>query len=303
MHTLPAVACVKHHWPQARVSWVVNPEWTPLLQGNPYVADVIEFPRQRFRGVFGWTRFPQWVRALRERVQPDLALDFQGLFRSALIGRWSGGQVWGTSDAREGARFLHHRVVQVPRRFAPVHAVTRMMKLVEALGCPVPEKLEWPLPGGAAPRAELPRDYVLLHPFSRGSGKSLRPNEVTAFCRTLAPRPVVVVGRSDVRLGKQENVTNLLNATSLPELCWLIRHAAFTVSVDSGPMHIASALTERLLAIHTWTEPRRVGPFQPNAWIWKDGRIRKMNSLPPGDHCSRPNIGTWVAAQLQPAAK
>jgi ADP-heptose:LPS heptosyltransferase len=235
------------------------------------------------------------VRTLKRRVRPDLVLDFQGLFRSALIGRGTGGEVWGTSDSREGARWLHHRVVRVPSRNESVHAVTRGLALVEALGCARPDRLDWPLPPGAPPRGFTPpTGYVLFHPFSRGEGKSLGVEEVVAFCSALAPRPVVIAGRADAKLPAIANAENLLNATSLPELCWLIRNAAFTVSVDSGPMHIAAALTDRLLAIHTWSDPLRVGPFRPEAWVWKDGKVGRMGAYPAGEPCSRQELGEWV---------
>src|SRR2546422_1493547 len=58
----------------------------------------------------------------------------------------------------------------------------------------------------------------------------------------------------------------------------LFRSARFVVSVDSGPMHIAAAVNGRLLSIHTWTDPRRVGPYNPNAWVWKNGRSEEHTS-------------------------
>src|SRR5688572_24357019 len=189
VHTLPAVACAKKQWATAEIRWLVNPEWAPLLAGNPHLAEVIEFPRAQLGGLFGWAMFPGWARALKRRAHPDLVLDFQGLLRSALIGRAVGGQVWGTSDSREGARWLHHRVARVPARSEPVHAVSRTLALVERLGCARPETLEWPLPAGTQPAAlSAPSDYVLLHPFARGTGKSLNVEEVVALCAALAPR-------------------------------------------------------------------------------------------------------------------
>jgi heptosyltransferase I len=298
VHTLPAVARVKHCWPEAQIRWLVNPEWAPLLTGNPHLTEVIEFPRKTLGGIFGWTRFPAWVRKLKQRAQPDLVLDFQGLLRSALIGRCVGGQVWGTSDSREGARWLHHRVARVPSRAEPVHAVTRGLALVDAIGCARQEHLEWPLPQGIPPAGTtLPADYILLHPFSRGAGKSLDSAEVAAFCESLAPRTVVIAGRSDTPVPPLHHVINLLNRTSLPELCWLIRNAAFTVSVDSGPMHIAAALTERLLAVHTWSDPLRVGPYRERAWVWKDGRVCRMGDFPGGQACPRSDLPHWISRQ------
>jgi len=39
-------------------------------------------------------------------------------------------------------------------------------------------------------------------------------------------------------------------------------------------MHIAAALDARLLSIHTWSDPRKVGPYSEKAWIWQGGEIR-----------------------------
>jgi heptosyltransferase-1 len=298
VHTLPAVAAVKRRWPSARLTWLVNPEWAPLLAGNPTVDDIVEFPRKKLGGLFGWRHFPAWLRELRARVQPDLVLDFQGLLRSALIGRGVGGEVWGTSDSREGARFLHLHIVPVAPRSAPVHAVTRTLALAAAVGAKTAAPLEWPLPAGTPPRPDLPARYVLLHPFSRGADKSLTVAEVDALCAELAPTPVILAGHSKAQPAAAPNVVNLLNATTLPELGWLIRQAAFVVSVDSGPMHIAAALTENLLAIHTWSDPRQVGPFQPKAWVWRAGQIGRMSAFPTAEVCPRDALGSWVAARL-----
>ena len=298
VHTLPAAARVRRRWPRARLAWLVNPEWAPILAGNPDVDEVIEFPRQRFRGLAGWMRLPGWIRALRTRVKPDMVLDFQGLLRSAVIARGAGGESWGTSDSRECARLLHHHVVPVPPRSEPFHAVNRYLALVEAIGCSAGGPLEWRIPEGTPPAGTPPR-FVLLHPFSRWSDKSLTGEEVTSFCRDLAPVPVVIAGCGDRSVSQPGNATDLLNRTNLPELCWLLRHALFVVSVDSGPMHIAAAVTSNLLAIHTWSDPRKVGPFRADAFVWKEGRLGRMSDFPGGESCDRSQLGRRVADLLR----
>jgi ADP-heptose:LPS heptosyltransferase len=102
---------------------------------------------------------------------------------------------------------------------------------------------------------------------------------VADFCRALAPARVVLVGRSEEALPAVGNVENLLNRTTLAELIWLIRRAAFVVSVDSGPMHIAAALTSHLLSIHTWSDPAKVGPYRPEAWVWKGDSLFQMKDI------------------------
>ena len=85
-------------------------------------------------------------------------------------------------------------------------------------------------------------------------------------------------------------------------MIWLIRRAAFVVSVDSGPMHIAAALTGRLLSLHTWSDPRQVGPYRPEAWIWQHAILRQVRDFDRRDAgIPAPNlsaVATWVASQL-----
>ena len=298
VHTLPAVACIKKRWPGARVSWLVNPLWAPLLDGNADIDEIVEFPRGEFRGLGGLLRFSRWAGTLKDRVKADLVLDFQGLLRSAYLARKAGGESWGTSDSREGARFFHRHVVGVPPRSAPVHAVTRYLSLVAALGCDTTGPLEWKLPRAALP-AGLPEGYVVLHPFSRGVGKSLTVEQVAEFCAALAPFPVVIAGRADEKSVAAPNVVDLLNRTTLPELCEVLRNARFVVSVDSGPMHIAAALNPRLLSIHTWSDPRKVGPYFPDAWVWKDGRVGRMKDFPGGTPCALNELPVWLRSILK----
>ncbi len=301
MHTLPAVALLKRHWPASRLTWLVNPEWAPLLAGNPDVDEVAIFPRGEFRGLAGWAKIPRWAQQIAAR-KADLVLDFQGLLRSALIGRLSrGGRLVGLSDAREGARFLYDQVAEVS---GARHAVDRYLRLVSAVGVPIPPPLEWPLPAGEAPAGfSATAPFVLLHPFSRGAGKSLTAAQVRDFCAGLAPVRVVLAGRTEEPVEARENVTNLLNRTTLTELIWLLRRAAFTVSVDSGPMHIAAAVTASLLSIHTWSDPAKVGPYRPEAWVWKGGVLFQMSDLArPDSHLPCPEIreaARWVKSRVQ----
>jgi hypothetical protein len=137
--------------------------------------------------------------------------------------------------------------------------------------------------GDPVPRFDESVPFVLLHPFARGQRKSLSDLVIDEFCRVLSPSRVVLVGLSNRTFPVRENCVSLINQTTLLQLIWLIRAARFTVSVDSGPMHIASALSERLVSIHTWSDPRRVGPYNPDAWIWKGGdllRVRELQSAP-----------------------
>jgi ADP-heptose:LPS heptosyltransferase len=271
------VALVRDANPGAAITWVINPEFAPLLRGNPDVDHVHFFPRGELRGLGVPQSLLPWLKKTHT-IQPDLALDFQGLLRSALIAKVSGAkEIYGMSDAREGSRWFYDRVAKVNRRG---HAVNRYLKLAECAGATVGETLRWSIPtGDLLPRFDDYPPFILLHPFARGGGKSLSNAVIEELCRAFSPTRVVIVGQSRRKIEPPENCIDLTDQTSLLQLIWLIRGARFVVSIDSGPMHIAAAVNNRLLSIHTWTDPSRVGPFNPNAWIWKHGQLLRAGEL------------------------
>jgi heptosyltransferase I len=271
------VALIRDVHQHAEITWIINPELAPLLRGNPDVNHVHVFPRGEFRGLGASRSLLPWLKSTR-KLRPDLALDFQGLLRSALIGKVScAKEFYGMSDAREGSRWFYDRVAKVNRND---HAIERYLKLAQCAGASVGDALRCPLPtGDPLPRFDEYPPFILLHPFARGPRKSLSNSVIEQLCHAFAPTRVVIVGRSHRRIETPENCVELTNQTSLLQLIRLIRAAAFIISVDSGPMHIAAAITSRLVSIHTWTDPRRVGPYNPDAWIWKHGQLLRVSEL------------------------
>jgi heptosyltransferase-1 len=279
VHTLPSAALLKQQWPQLMLRWVANTEWTALVEGSPLLSEVIAFPRRRFRGPMGGLRALPWLVQLGRR-RPDVALDFQGLLRSALIARASRGRfIAGLSDAREGARFFYSHTVPVD---AAAHAIDRCLALVRAFGATgdAPSVRDV-IPAGDALNVDLPNRFILLHPIARGAGKSLTPLQIAQLTQALDAFPVVIAGVSSQPAPGvlPANVLDLTNRTSLSQLIWLIRRAAFVISVDSGPMHLANALERPLVGIHSWSDPRKVGPYDPAAWTWKGGKIVRRHEI------------------------
>ena len=312
MHALPAVAVLREAAPTAKIRWAVNSEWIPLLANQPHIDEIIPFPRREFRGPAGLFKFLSWTKCLREPVAPEFAFDFQGLLRSGIMAKRSGAPFrYGLSDAREGAHLFHNRRVDVSGK---KHAVDRCLAMTGGLGLPIPDEPQFELPPAALrdeSRARLPSGpFVLLHPFSRGRAKSIAPHMLPIFCRSTEPLQVVIVGRTEAEIPPlPDNATNLVNETSLPELIALIREARFTVSVDSGPMHLAAAITDELLALHTWSDPREVGPWRKTAFVWKNGKIARVKEAPEEWYASElPSrleedalfeIGLWLTKYLE----
>jgi ADP-heptose:LPS heptosyltransferase len=278
IHSLPVVSAIHRHWPEAELRWLIQPAWRSLVEGHPGVSGTILFPRDKFRGPSGWFRSVAWLGTLRD-WKPDLAIDLQGLLRSALFARISGAaRVVGLSDAREGARLLHGERVRVD---SAAHAVTRYLGVLDHLGIPKPERPEFVLPEGRLPAGfSTTTPYVVLHPFARGEGKSLNGEMIRAFAQGASESRVVVVGRGTLPGGLPPNLEDWTNRTDLLELTAILRGASFVVSSDSGPMHLAAALhPARTLAIHLWSDPLKVGPCFPESLVWKNGRVSRVADL------------------------
>src|SRR5215203_6811429 len=145
VHTLPALAALRVGMPQAEISWVVERQSSEILKDNPFLDRLIEVDTKALRRglMSGETlRAPrQQLRRLRASAF-DIALDFQGLLKSASIARLSGARrVFGYSRAalREpaSALFLSRRVA-VPRN---IHVIRKSLLLLqESLGISAPAK-------------------------------------------------------------------------------------------------------------------------------------------------------------------
>src|SRR3954451_11999035 len=161
LHTLPAVAWLKENQPGWQLTWLVEPRWAPLLEGNASVDRVLHLQRNDLAGLL------ETRRALRT-AGFDAAVDFQGLLKSA-IPAWASGARdrigFVRSQLREPlASIFYTRTV----RSEAAHVVDRNLDLAAACaGLPADNSPRvFPLPPGQA-SASLPAgDFVLASPLA-----------------------------------------------------------------------------------------------------------------------------------------
>jgi len=251
IHALPAVASLKHSFPRSHVSWVIRTRWMPLLEGNPFVDEVIPFERT-LSGVLGTRRKLRGHRL-------DLAIDFQGLIQSALVAAAARpDRIVGfhRSQVREkAATWFYSTCIET---HAP-HVVDRNLELVAGAGA---SNLlhTFSLPEGS-PEGTLPEGkFVLTSPLA-GWGSKQWPVE---FYQELAARlsvPLVVNGPPDA----EEILSKIRGAhvhlSGIAGLIHATRRAQAVIGVDSGPLHLAAALSKPGVAIFGPTDPLRNGPY------------------------------------------
>ena len=282
------VALVRRALPAGPLRWLINPEWAPLLEGNPHVDEVVDFPAPEFRGVRGVLRIAPWARqTARTRQAPISSSIFKGLLRSALIAKACAAvRTHACRPVRCPGRcalFLRSTVDVSRHRRMPSIATSRSPR-----GCrrSASTSADAPLELAAAAGRRRPRASSRGGAVHPPAPLLARRGKIT-YART-SPRvlPGACAGRKIVIAGPQRG--GAAARSTSPSICSTAPRSrtdladpprAFVVSVDSGPMHIAAALTPRLLSIHTWSDPRKVGPYQPEAWVWKDGALFQMKHL------------------------
>lgn len=132
VHSLPAVSWFKTRVPQAKITWVVEPLSKDLLLGNPCVKRVVVFEKKKFKSLSP-TAMKAFAGELNQ-TKYDVAIDLQGLFKSAAICRASGARkIFGFSDAREMAPLAYtDRINTGDYNSFDKHVVLHNMRLANA---------------------------------------------------------------------------------------------------------------------------------------------------------------------------
>jgi len=255
IHALPAVTALKLGYPDARLTWVVEPKWAPLLEQNPFVDRVLPLDRGSLAGLLAGRR------ALRE-TRCRFAVDFQGLLKSALVALAARpGRIFGFDAGqvreRAAAVFYTHRISS-----AAAHVVDRNLDLAAAAGAAAAGSPVFPLPPGRA-EGDLPAgDFVLASPLAGWASKQWPLAHYRALAARLAGDLGIplVLNVPPGALGEAVDPA-VAHGSSLPGLIHATRRAAAVLGVDSGPLHLAAALAKPGVAIFGPTDPARNGPY------------------------------------------
>src|SRR5580658_990727 len=252
IHALPGAASLKHSFPDACVTWVVEPKWVPLLQSNGFVDRIVVFRRD---DPLSWRRTKDELRACHY----DLAVDFQGLTKSALIAHLARPERiagFGSRVVRERPAGLFYST-RVPS--SSVHVVDQALDLAAGAGAANLVRV-FPLPAGG-PGGRLPDTPFALACALAGWTSKQWPLEyyerLAAMLREKFGMPLVLNGAP----GTVPAVAGtLVHESGIPGLIDVTRRATLVIGVDSGPLHLAAALNKSGVAIFGPTDPARNGP-------------------------------------------
>ena len=282
VHAIPVAAALRRAYPHARIDWLVSAKHREILDLVPVIDRRLVV---NDRGdASGGTSLLAAVRELR-RARYDIAIDLQGLIKSALLARLSGApRVLGfsASYAREGVARLFYTDVHDPGRgglYDPRetrHVVDINLGVLALVGITA-VRAEFPLetPSSAAARTIVEQTggrYALLNPGAAWPNKRWPPDRLAAVAVELRERhgvaSVVLWGPGEESLAGEvvaaaRGAAVLSPKTTVGDLVAMARGAALMVSGDTGPTHIAAAVGTPIVGLYGPTRPVRNGPMSP----------------------------------------
>jgi heptosyltransferase III len=253
--TTPAISALREHLPDAHISLAVSHEAESLLPAIPGLQKTF-LTKRRFRDLSTGMQI--------RHAAFDCVIDFTRNDRSAWLVVISGAPRRIVSErlkarSRFRARFYNEFVDCAMKQMHTIDyglALLRPLGIVAAGGDPVLQ-----LPAAAKKRAATimreqihNRPFAIFHPGSARKEKFWEPDRWSQIIECAAAEfgvlPVLSGGVNDlerahlavVRKKVHTDVLDLSGQLDLPALAALLEHARLLVSVDSAPMHLASAV-------------------------------------------------------------
>jgi heptosyltransferase-1 len=274
VHAMPVVHDIRSVYSGARIDWVVEPAFAPLVRRVQGIGEVIECAQRRWRKRW-WTSSvrAEWREFKRQLTAEryDAVIDLQGLTKSAVVARMAKGPSFGLANQTEGSgyewpvRWLIDQTIEITPR---IHALDRSRELAaRALNYPVTGSPYFGLLSRAEP---LPRPTVVfVHGTSRDDklwpeacwialGQRMAASGFAVALPHVGEEERARADRIACAIGEQASVWPQM---SLDALVDRLGAAQGVIGVDSGLSHIAVALNLPHVQLYNFPTAWRTGPL------------------------------------------
>ena len=273
VHAVPAAAALRHAFPDARIDWLVESKHRPIVDLVTCIDRVVPLERP---SVAGWLD----VSRRMQEIQYDVAIDFQGLMKSAVLARASGAprvigfSIWHLRE--KAARPFYSEIHRDTPTERADHVVRQNLALLQNLGV---DDLTIRFPFAEVHSDALAeirttlgdnRPFALINPGAAWPNKRWPPErfgEVAAFLREIRDLPSVVLwgpgeeGLAGAVVERSDGAARVAPATRIADLLALSRAASLMLSGDTGPLHLAAAVGTPTVSLFGPTDPQRNGPW------------------------------------------
>lgn len=264
LHLTPVIRQLKKRYPKAGISILVSSQATKsIFVNNPYVDKIFVYEKKGLH-----KKFIDFLNLCREIKKEgyDIILNFQ---RSNL-------RLWFLIF------YLNAKKVLVYQKDEKKHAVINHLETLRALNIDLnldDIALDLFLDNESEIFAEnffklnnmVDKKVIALNP---GASHSVNRWSVTHFASLInlvennsTLKVILIGGREDLHLAEEiikisesKDVINLVGKINLLELGSILKRCKILVTGDTGPMHIATAVGTKVIALFGAADPKRTGP-------------------------------------------
>jgi lipopolysaccharide heptosyltransferase I len=312
IHALPVLAAIREARPDVDISWVAEARSAEVLRGNELIDNLIEVDTYKLRGEVIERILLEASRQIKElrKFEYDVALDLQGLIKSAVIARLSGAdERWGFSKntLREPAsRIFLTDTVEIPEY---THIIRKNLMLAEqALSFVSYGDPKFPISTDELHRAEAAAivdqtagDFAILNPAGGWVTKLWHAEKYGALADKLwdelGLRSIIATGPKETELAERVMASSRSGKAisvqpTLKGFYELAKNARVYVGGDTGPTHLAIAAGAPI-----------VGIFGPTEW-WRNGSPNpadicvERNDIACRVDCHRRTCSNWICMDI-----
>jgi len=275
VHGIPVAAALRQEYPTSRIDWMVDPRYVELLNLVVGLDRRIGVDPRAIKRGEARRRFRQTLRELRDTGY-DAAIDLQGLLKSAMLAR----SIRAHQTIGFPRRHLREPLARLFYTDAPdpglaTHVIYKNLALLAPLHV-TDLRVRFPLEIPRTPtttqiihRFER-RDYALVNPGAAWPNKRWPPANFGAVAaaieREFGWRSLVLWGPGEQELAHEVvaqsgGAAEISPPTTITDLVGLARGARLMISGDTGPLHIAGAVSTPIVALYGPTRPDRNGPW------------------------------------------
>ena len=307
LHSTAAIEIIKYRFPDSHLTYLVDESCKAVIAHNPFVDEIITLDLNKLQRIFSngakkpLTTIKEirqiWKTILKQLCarKYDYAIDLQGLFRSAIFLYFVNAKIKITKSFFPFLKYYKNK---------QIHAIDEMKTLLSKIGFidspKTPTQMTYFFEDkvnkkikdfySKAKKSKLP--VLVISPFSRWENKNWSIKNYLRLLECLVKYKINIVISGTSEKAKiisdlilnlkndQANIFNFAGKLSLDDFAQLVNGCDLHLSSDSFPMHLASALGKKQIALFAPTREEKVGPRNKQAVVLRDkdcGRCYQRN--------------------------
>ena len=270
-HSLPIIRTIQSHWPMTKITWIIGKTEYELIKGIPDINFIIFDKKNGFKEYLK-------IRKQLHDVKFDVLLHMQMSLRASLASLMIKSKIrvgFDRQRAKDGQwLFTNKKINHIPQQ----HVMDSLFGFSEILGIKE-HKYIWniSIPDEARKSAKAlignRSNYIIISPCSSKDYRNWHTQGYASIVDYITEKyhyEVILTGGNsaiekkygnEIERASKQSPLNLIGQTNLKELLSIIEEAKCMISPDSGPAHMATAMSTPVIGLYATTNPERARPY------------------------------------------